>query len=189
MTSGRASATAWRTVARVGRWHVVVPLELVLMAIGFVQRSQLVTIPVIDWLVPAPLVLGMVSITVGLLPLYSSFHLLERTFVRAPEVRACAVAGSCLVILAGSSPALGIPGDASLIYVLLAVSILAVVVVGEYAWLVSLALGFTAMIADGSRDRPLTTFLNAVPLLVWVAAAVIASAIFWRFGPLEHRQS
>lgn len=188
MTRDSASARGWRTAAVVGHWHIVVPVESVLVAIGTAQRSQLATIPMIERFVPAPLLLAMVGITVGLLPLYSSFHVLERTLVRATGVRACAVAGSCAVALFGSLPALRIPGVAPLVYALLAVGILAVVIVGEYAWLVSLALGFTAIMADGSQDRPLTTFFNSIPSLTWIAALVIVGLTFWRLGPLEHRQ-
>lgn len=183
----RASGKTWLVVMRAGRWHIALLIALALMMVGIAQQSEAVSVPMVDWLVPAPILVTLVATTAGLLPLYSRFHHLERNLAREANSRVLTFLGTTAIFMLGSSPALRIPGVAPLVCVLMAAGTIGVVIVGEYAWLVGLTLGLASIFMDGSVERPVTTLLNSVTLPIWLAAAAVAGVVYWRFGPLEAR--
>lgn len=175
------------TWVRVGRWHLAVPMAGLLLGVGLAQRTTYISIPVVDWLVPAPMLVALVTVTVGLLPLYSVFGALERTLPRTSLVRGVRVLGATGLVLVAAAPALWYEGAAALVCVLLAAGILAVVLVGEYAWLVGLTLGAAAVVMDAPPDKHVTAVLTAVPLGVWAGLLAVAVAAYWWWGPRDVR--
>jgi len=175
-------------VIRAGRWHLALALAMVLMALGIAQQSEAISVPMVDWLVPAPVLVTLVITSVGLLPLYSRFHRLDRNLAREGNSRLLTFFGTAVLIMVGCLPALRVPGVAPLVCVLVAAGTIGVVIVGEYAWLVGLTLGLASIFMDGSVDRPVTALLNSVSLSVWLSAAALAGVCYWRFGPLESRR-
>lgn len=170
---------------RVGRWHLAVPMAGLLLVIGLAQRTRYVTIPVVDMLVPVPLVVALVTVTAGLLPLYSAFGALERTLPRTPPVRAARVTTAVGLVFVAAWPALRCDATAALVCVLLATGVLAVVLIGDYAWVVGLSLGGAALVMDAPPARHMTTVLTAVPLGLWGGMLVVAMVAYWWWGPRE----
>lgn len=179
--------STWWTVLRVGRWHLAVPFAVLLMLTGVARESSAVEIPMIDWLVPMPVLVALVTVAVGLLPLYATFEILENTLVRTPVTRVVQVVGACGLVVLGCWPAIRVDAVAPLVCVLLATGIAAVVIIGEYAWLIGLTLGFAAILLDGSPERPVTAALNAVPLPLWLVIVGASAVLYWWAGPRESR--
>lgn len=174
-------------VIRASRWHIAASVAVALMAVSLVQQSTLVALPVVDWLVPVPVLVALAATSVGLLPLYATFDLIEPTLLRTPTVRLVQVAGSWALVMIASWPATRFDAGAPLVCLLLATGTVAVVLIGDFAWLVSLTLGFASVVLDGSPTRPVTTALTSVPLLVWLAIVAATGTVYWLAGPKETR--
>ncbi len=177
------------TVLRTGRWHLVVPLAMLMHGLGLVTEKTFVSIPMVEWLVPLPVLIALVTITIGLLPLYSAFACLEATLLRARDLRAGQVAGALVVGFLGAWPAFREPAMEALLCLLFAVGIASVVVLGEYAWVVALTAGFLSVVLDGSPAQPVTTMLESVPLGWWVVLLGSAAGVFVAAGPREVRRT
>ena len=170
-------------VVRAGRWHIAAPLAVLLLATRLLQQSTLVALPVVDWLVPVPVLVALVASSAGLLPLYATFDLIEPTLVRTPTVRLAQLVGSWVLVLLACWPATRFEAAAPLVCLLLATGTVAVVLIGEFAWLVALTLGFASVVMDGSPTRPVTTALAWVPLPIWLATVAAAGVVYWLAGP------
>ena len=169
------------------RWHWVIPVLTLLAGAGVVLGSEIVAVPFAGRTVVAALLLGLVAIVVGLVPLYPVFGELELALIRERTLRVIRVLCAIAVVV----PTLVLPGvvhpgtapaaDATLLLFLLAAGLVAVVVVGEFAWLPVLGLGFTALVVDTAPGSRVGVALGAIGVLPAVAAvAGAACVVAWR---------
>lgn len=179
--------TVWVTAAKAHRWPWALVFALLLGGLALDNRRTVVEVPMIDWLVPLPLLVAIASTAIGVLPLYSTFGTLEPTLYRAGMVRLRNLALSLVLVVVVCAPAAIEPATAGLAALVYAASLVAVVVIGEYAWSVGLALGLAAVMSDGSVDQPVSTAIESVPGAVFVLLVGGAALLYWRVGPRESR--
>ncbi|MDQ1105830.1 hypothetical protein [Nocardioides zeae] len=175
---------------RVGRWHIALPVAVALLVLATWQDGSVIDVPLVDWPVAVPLVLALAGAGAGLLPLYSAVGGLEATLVRTTSWRAVQLAGSLgAVAIAAWPAAFGVPDTTRLVCLLLVTGYVAVVAIGDAAWVVPVAIGGLAVVADGAIDRPFSTALAQVPAVVWAALVLGAAVLYVVRGPREARRS
>lgn len=177
----------WLVRGHVARWHWAALGAAACATVGLLGRSALVEVPLVEWLVPLPVLVALASVTTGAIPLYAAFGPLESTLSRMHQVRAINVCFAVVMMLAACAPALHHPGIAALVCVIFSATIAAVVLIGDYAWVVGLSLGLVAVMADGSVGKPITTALSAVPLSACVALVGAMALWYWWAGARESR--
>src|SRR5690606_607642 len=89
------------------------------------------------------------------------------------------------LVFVAAWPALWYDATAALVCVLLATGVLAVVLIGDYAWVVGLSLGAAALVVDSPPARHMTAVLTAVPLGLGGGILVAVMVAYWWWGPRE----
>jgi len=179
--------SVWPAAIKAHRLAWAAGFTVMLGLVSRTHRTSSLEVPLVDWLVPVPVLIAIGSITVGLLPLYSAFGALEQTLCRTTSVRLGNTAISMILMAAACAPAAVREGAAELAVLIYVASVLAVIVIVDYAWCVGLAVGLAAVIADGSIDRPVTSALRAIPDPAVGCALLGAIALYWWAGPRESR--
>lgn len=177
-----------RTIFKLTRLHVCLPAVLVLMIIGVSRMNHSVWIPFTQWLVPTPVLVSLAAMVIVPGPLYANFGSLERALARTGAVRLVQIGVSWMLAALATWPAIYVDRVGPLVCVLVALATVSVVVLGEYAWVVALAVGFGSVIVDGAPGRPMTTWLEGVPLAVWIAGVLASGGAYWVWGPREVRR-
>lgn len=181
-----------RSLARAHRWDFAISAAVILGVGGWWWRDTGVEMPLTSGVIPAPVLVMWAVVTVALTPLYSTFLDVEATLAREPRARlARVVLGSALALgtylpasfgQAADGEATGSPW--SRLTALIALGIVSVVAVGDYAWMPVLAVGVLALIIDGANPaRPVAEGLSRTGVIPMVLVLVAAIAVFvWR-GP------
>jgi len=73
------------------------------------------------------------------------------------------------------------------LFALMAATVVAVVLVGPFAWLAPLVLGLAVMYVDLQRNAVITLALNTVGMTKLVLALVVALLLFAARGPARAR--
>lgn len=178
------------------RWFIAVASAALLAVVSWGSRTAMVNLPVLAELVPARLLVSVAAVVVALTPLYSTFPELERSLVREPRTRvvrvAVAVALAFVAVLPGWLSATVVPEwpirtDVALFLLLVACGLLALVVLGDLAWIVALSLGLLSIFADLTPQRPVTTFLAHTPISIPLVLLLLsAAALIWRGPRMAH---
>lgn len=177
------------------RWVSTGLLALVLGLAGWQFGDEGVRLPLVEEPVPVRL-LSMLAVTlIGLSPLYASFPELELTLPREPLLRVARVAVAAalaaivaLPAIAGATTSWDRHAELVLFALVLAAGVVAVVVLGETAWAVPLALGVFALIADGTASEPITRALRQVPTSLALLTLLVSAVLFVRCGPHRPRR-
>lgn len=179
--------TTW---LRAHRWISTGLFALGLAVLGWVTRDTRITFPLVEGKLPARLVVALGVTTVALTPLYSSFPELEPGLLREPWLRVFRVVLAPALAVAAVAPAwVAGPPDTALrtdlvwFFLLFASGLVAVVAVGELAWVAPLSLGALSLIVDQSREQHLSRLLAEVRTPVAIAVLVLAAVVFVLRGP------
>lgn len=171
------------------RWHTTIAAAVLIAIVGWTTRSTLIHVPFVSDAIPVRLLVIVCAVLVALTPLYSSFPELEAALPREPLLRATrALAGIALALVA-VMPAWAPTGqplagtELRLLLVLLTLSLVSLLLIGDLAWLVGLALGFTAIVVDVPPHLPVTTALEHVPLALLAITLAAAATAVTRYGP------
>ncbi|MCO1338377.1 hypothetical protein BJH93_05625 [Kocuria polaris] len=179
--------TGW-TLFKLTRLHICLPATLILMIVGISQMAYSVWIPFVQWLVPTPVVVALAAMVIVPGPLYTNFAALERTLARTGSVRLIQIGLAWLLAALATWPGVYVDRVGPLVCVLVALGTVSVVLLGEYAWVVALAVGFGSVVVDGAPGRPMTTWLESVPVAVWIAGVVASGVAYFVWGPREVRR-
>lgn len=174
-------------------WHICAMVELTLAVVGLLSRTSLVQLPFLQETIPARLLIAIGSVVTAVTPLLPVLPSLSPTLVREPLLRTLRVPGVIGLATLGYAPStIGADaGSASLDTVfflaLLAIAILSVVIVGDFAWAIVLGFGFTALLVDTAPMAPITRTLALLGPVTTGSAVVLSGAVCaWR-GPYTSR--
>lgn len=175
---------------RAHHWPVTLALTLVGTVGALLAGGTTVDVPLASDPVPAWVLLAMYASIVVLTPLASAVPELEPTLSREPRLRVarpvCALVLAALIITPLWASVTGGPGRHVLVtfaLLLLAAGIGAVVVIGELAWVIPLASGLVALIAEGGMAQPVSTILIHLPTPIAAAACLLTTGIYIWKGP------
>lgn len=177
-----------RSRLRARSWTPVLLVVLTLGVLGLVAGAATVGVPLVERDVPVRVLLGSGVVLALLVPLQNPFGELSRTFVREPRVRVLRVVAVLGLAVAGCVPPFLVAwdgwqarADAVLLALLLALGLVAVVLVGDRAWLPVVAVVTTVLIVDGGPGAVISAVLvripPLVPALVLAAAAALAAVV------------
>jgi hypothetical protein len=174
------------------RWPATVIAAVLIATIGAVSHGSSLQLPFTDSPVPLSSVTIIGASVIAAIPLISAVPELERTLSRERGLRGLRVslavglvAGAMTVAWAAEGNGLSwvLRREAPFSMVLVCVAIVAVVAVGDAAWLVPLTVGYLGLIIDSTLTAPITTALARVPPAAFVIALLlVAGAYVWR-GP------
>lgn len=181
-----------RVLLRVRRWWASLIWAGVLGLVGWINRGSEIHIPLSSGSVPVALLVMLAAVTVLLGPLYAVFPGLEAGLSREPAARL--VRGLCASILTLASyvPAtLGVnssPNEWPRVMLLMAVGLVALVAVGEYAWSLVLSIGAIGLLVDGaSQTQPVTAALHEIGILIPAVILCLAGVLYVKRGAKEGR--
>ncbi len=180
---------------RAHRWHWCLFLCCACGVVTFVFGQDSIELPILLMAVPVPALVGLASLVAALGPLYDTFPSLSRTFAREASTRRVRVFGVLLLAAIGHLPvllaseAIDVSADITWWLVLLALGIVSVVLVGDFAWLMVLIVGFTSLTLQYSTTIPIAVFLSAVGPLSGVAAVAVAGIVCAQRGPRRQVQA
>ncbi len=173
------------------RWPWCLFLCCLCGVVTFAFRQDSIELPILLVAVPVPALVGLASLVAALGPLYDTFPSLSHTFAREPFLRRVRVSGALLLAALGhlpvllSSEPLGVDVEADVTWwlLLLALGLLSVVFVGDFAWLVVLMVGFTSLTLRYSTTIPVGAGLSSVGPLIGAAAVAAAGVVCALQGP------
>lgn len=173
--------------AKARRWHTCLALALVLGATGYLSRSAVVQLPVVDGAVPVRLLVAVAAVVVALTPMYPTFTSVLPTLARDNLLRRLRPGGAIVLALVAYLPAaVGVREagpDTRVLLALLAVGLVAVVLVGELTWAVVLTLGLGVLVVDSAPGAPVTRLLVACTTAGLAVAVVLAAGVLAVRGP------
>lgn len=176
-------ATAW--LRSRGLTTTLAVLLLVAVA-GALAADVTLRLPYVRRSLPVPLALVALTGLVIAIPLQNRFGDLERSFPRGTAERGFAGCLVCALAAAACVPA-GLSAVGAfpwrLLFALMAATVVAVVLVGPFAWLAPLVLGLAVMYVDLQRNAVITSALNTVGMTKLVLALVVALLVFAARGP------
>lgn len=166
-------------------WIFSAVVAILLGAVAYGSRATWIPLPLLQDVVPARSVVAVVAATLLITPLYGAFGPLSRTLVREPLMRPLRAVGVALLNVVATSPSwIGIRVDeralldARMHGLLLFLAVAAVVVLGDFAWLVPLALGFGTIVIISAPMSEIGRRLSEVPLWLCLAAPLVAFAAY-----------
>lgn len=163
---------------------------LLVAVAGALAGDVTLRLPYLQRSLPVPLVLITLTALVIATPLQSRFGDVERSFTRGTAERGVAGCLACFIAVAACVPASLRTAGAfpwRLLLALAAATVLAVVLVGPFAWLASLTLGLAAMYANLTRDGIVNTTLDDVGTTALVVTVLVALLVFAARGPASAR--
>lgn len=158
----------------------------VVAVVGASASDVTLELPLLSRELPLPLVLVLVPAVVMTTPLYGRFGDVEPSMVRAPLDRLLAALASTGLALAACLPgglAAGSRFPWAPLLALMAAAVLAVVVLGELAWLPATVLGLGVVYVDFVYGEPVRRVLDAVGLPVLSAVLTVSVLVYARLGP------
>lgn len=179
-----------RLLAR--RWPAVVLAAVLVATVGGVSHGSSMRLPFTDSPVPLSSLMIVGASIIVVLPLISAMPELEPSLSREVGLRVMRVV---LVIgIVGVAMTVGwVAEGKGFIWVLrrevpfsvllVCVALVAVVVVGDAAWLVPLTLGYLGLVVDSTLTAPITSRLAVAPSGAIFMTLALAGALYvWR-GP------
>lgn len=175
-----------RAVLRAHDLHRCLAASAALAIAGLSWRALSVSLPFLASPVPVPTLVAVATSALVLVPLYSRFGILARTFARERLMRPVRLAAATVIGAFAFAPAATTDG-LWLLMTLAAAGVLATVVVGEFAWAVSLLAGFTAMFVDTGISRPVARILERWGPMTGIATILLAFVAYVLWGPRASR--
>lgn len=185
MPSGAVTtcAIAW---IRSRHLHIAAAACLLVAVIGAAAGDATLELPLLRRSLPLPVIVILIPSLVMTGPLCDRLGGLEATLPRAATDRAAAGSAACGLAAAACLPpglAMGTQFPWSPLLTLMAVAVLAVVLLGELAWLPTTALALTTIYIDFVYQEPIKTELDAIGLVPIVAALAACMLAFVAYGP------
>lgn len=179
------------TLLSAHRWRATACACAVLAVVGFVSRTSLVTVPLLQDRLPARTLVTVLAAAVVLTPLYAALGSLSRTLVREPPLRPVRAGGVLGLSALAVAPAyLGeiaqapwVVVDLRLLLALLTLGFLGVVVLGDWAGLVVLGAGFLVLLVTAAPGSWFAGTLLATPTPALASAVAVAVTTYVVRGP------
>lgn len=173
------------------RWRVTGAACVALALLGYLSRTETVTVPLLQERIPVRALVAVLAAAVVLTPLYAAFGAISRTLVREPGLRPLRIVavfglGATAVAPALLGEVVDAPWavvDLRLFLALLVLGLVGVVVLGDSAGLVVLGLGFLALLVTAAPGSWFTGVLLATPTAALGAATVPAAIAYVLRGP------
>lgn len=178
-----------KAVLEAHHWRGTTACVLVLAALGFASRATFVQLPFLQEVVPARSLIAIGAAVLLGVPLYGAFAEFAPALAREPRTRALWLVVAGVVAVAAYAPAaVGVPdpfarADTVVFMLLASVSVLSVVLIGDRAWIVTLALGFTLTVVGSGPARPVTSVALHVPAFAVAGCVAAAVAAYLLRGP------
>lgn len=180
-----------RRVLWARQWPLTLLLVAVLGLTSWGTRALEVRVPFVDVPLPAREFVPPALVAALLVPLYTRFPELAPSLLREAQVRVAATCGALVIGSGALAPTwLHVRGvgqnwtaEAAMFALLWSVSLLALTVVGELAWVVPLGLGVMMLLAEGTPGRPVSRAVSTMPLWAWAAVTLLTSGWFMYLGP------
>ncbi len=181
-------------IAAAYRVRLVLLLAAGLGCTGFLSRATFVELPLLQDAVPTQLLIIVAAVTVATFPMYPLLPELSSTLVREVPVRAGLVALGLLLTALSVTPgrdptAIAIAGslDDSFALALLTIGIVAVLLVGDYAWMAVMGSGFLAILVNSAPSAPVWRGLRMIDSPLMVLMTLAAASVYVVLGPARLR--
>lgn len=169
------------------RWGTSLAAALGVGLVGYLSRATYISIPFLQDVLPARVMVAVVAVVLAITPLYLTFPDLVDTLDRERAMRRVRPFGAVALALVAYLPAaVAVPDsaeDTRFFLAVLALGLLGVAAVGDLAWGVVFAAGFGSLLVNTAPGAPVTSALEACTLLGILAAVAGATVLVGAVGP------
>ncbi|MGO4256724.1 hypothetical protein [Marmoricola sp. RAF53] len=163
-----------------------------MVVLGALRPAVEVALPLVGQPLPLPFLVAVAIPSLVVVPLYAAFPWVEATLPRSAAVRAATVTltltgtAIALLVLSGFHDH-GTDLPLKVAFLLVTSGPVAVVGMGELAWIVPMLLGFCSLlVGHGYAAAQLSSHVPWPLIVVGIAASAV---LYWRFGAREIRTS